>query len=95
MNVNPHRPIFNRRPQANIYRMFLWVVMLLGGVWMIQQIDRGDIKPLFQPTAVPTRSSESYVLEGDANFSAGKVEAAITSYQNAVNVDPNNAQIWW
>ena len=95
MNVNPRRPIFNRKPQANLYRMFVWVVMLLGGVWMIQQIDRGDIKPLFQPTAIPTRSVESYALEGDANFSAGKVEAAITAYQNAVEIDPNNVEIWW
>jgi tetratricopeptide (TPR) repeat protein len=75
--------------------MFVWVVMLLGGVWMIQQIDQGDIQPLFQPTAIPTRSVESYALEGDANFSAGKVEAAITAYQNALNVNPNNAEIWW
>jgi tetratricopeptide (TPR) repeat protein len=75
--------------------MFVWVVMLLGGVWMIQQIDQGDIQPLFQPTGIPTRSVESYALEGDANFSAGKVEAAITAYQNALKVDPNKAEIWW
>lgn len=94
MNVNPRRPLFNRRPQSNIYRMFLWVVMLLGGVWMLQQMDKGDIKPLFDPTATPTRSPESYILEGDASFSAGKVDAAITAYREAVRVDPNNAQIW-
>ncbi len=95
MNVNPRRPIFNRRPQANIYRMFVWVVMLLGGVWMLQQIDRGEIQPLFLPTPIPTRSTVSYALEGDANFSAGKVEAAILAYRNAVEVDPNNAETWW
>ena len=95
MNVNPRRPIFNRRPQANIYRMFVWVVMLLGGVWMLQQIDRGEIQPLFLPTPIPTRSTASYALEGDANFSAGKVEAAILAYRNAVEADPNNAETWW
>ena len=75
--------------------MFLWIVMLLGGVWLIQQINQGNIQPLFKETAVPTRSVESYALEGDANFSAGKVEAAIAAYQNALEVDPNNAEIWW
>ena len=95
MNVNPRRPLFNRRPQTNIYRMFALVVMLLGGIWVIQQINTGDIQPLFQPTAIPTRSVESYALEGDANFSAGKVEAAILAYQNALAVNPNNAEIWW
>ncbi|NWG08272.1 MAG: tetratricopeptide repeat protein [Chloroflexi bacterium] len=95
MNVNPRRPIFNRRPQTNIYRMFVLVVMLLGGIWMIQQINKGEIKPLFQPTAIPTRSVESYALEGDANFSAGRVDAAILAYQNALKVNPNNPEIWW
>jgi tetratricopeptide (TPR) repeat protein len=94
MNVGPRRPLFNRRPQSNIYRMFLWVVMMLGGVWMLQQIDRGNIKPLLEATTTPTRSPQSYIMEGDASFSAGKVEAAINAYQEALTVDPNNAQIW-
>ena len=94
MNVSPRRPLFNRRPQSNIYRMFLWVVMILGLVWMLQQMSKGEIQPLFLDTPIPTRSSESYALEGDANFSAGKLDAAILAYQEAVRVDPNNAEIW-
>ena len=61
MKVSPRRPLFNRRPQSNIYRMFIYVVMLLGGVWILQQVSRGDIKPLFEPTPVPTRSVTSYL----------------------------------
>src|SRR5512144_2246375 len=95
MNVTPRRPLFNRRPQSNIYRMFLWVVMILGGVWMLQQMDKGEIKPLFQATATPTRSIESYLLEGDADFQAGNLNAAILSYQEALKMNPNDAQTWW
>ncbi len=95
MNVNPRRPLFNRKPQSNIYRMFLWVVMILGGVWMLQQMDKGEIKPLFQATPVPTRSVESYLLEGNADFSAGKVDAAILAYQEALELNPNDVQTWW
>jgi tetratricopeptide (TPR) repeat protein len=94
MNVGPRRPLFNRKRQSNIYRMFLWVVMILGGVWILQQIDKGDIRPLFEPTATPTRAPESYILEGNASFSAGKVDAAILAYREALKVDPNNAEIW-
>src|ERR1041385_1955897 len=94
MNVNPRRPLFNRRPQSNIYRMFLWVVMILGGVWMLQQLNKGDIKPLFEPTPTPTRAPESYLLEGKADFTAGKLNAAILSYQEALKVNPNDAQTW-
>jgi len=94
MNVSPRRPLFNRKPQSNIYRMFLWVVMLLGGIWILQQLNTGEIKPLFLPTPTPTRAVESYILEGNANFTAGKLDAAITAYREAVRVDPNNAQTW-
>ncbi len=74
--------------------MFLWVVMLLGGVWMLQQINSGDIQPLFLATPTPTRSSTSLTLQGDAYFTAGNLDAAIQAYQEAVRVDPGNAQTW-
>ena len=94
MNVTNRRPLFNRRPQSNIYRMFLWVVMLLGGVWMLQQMNRGEIKPLFEATPTPTRAPESYLMEGDTNFKAGKVNAAILAYQEALEMDPNDPDTW-
>jgi tetratricopeptide (TPR) repeat protein len=74
--------------------MFLWVVMLLGGVWMLQQMDRGEIQPLFQETALPTRAPASYLEEGDANFTAGNLTAAILAYQEALRLNPNDAQTW-
>lgn len=94
MNVNSRRPLFNRRPQSNIYRMFLWVVMILGGVWMLQQLNKGDIRPLFQPTTTPTRAPQSYLLEGKADFTAGNLNAAILAYQEALKVNPNDAETW-
>ena len=94
MNVSPRRPLFSRKPQSSIYRMFLWVIMLLGGIWMLQQINKGEIKPLFLATPTPTRTTESFILEGDANFTSGKVNDAITAYQEAVRANPNDAQTW-
>jgi len=94
MNIYPRRPLFKRRPQSNIYRMFLWVLMILVMVWVLQQLNKGNIQPLFLPTPTPTRSAESHGLEGDANFTAGKLDDAILAYQDAVRVDPNNAETW-
>jgi tetratricopeptide (TPR) repeat protein len=94
MNVSPRRPLFNRRPQSNIYRMFLWVVMLLGGVWILQQVNKGDIRPLFEATPVPTRAIRSYLEEGQANFQAGNLGASITAYQEALKMNPNDAKTW-
>lgn len=94
MNVNPRRPLFNRKPQTNLYRMFLWVVMLLGGVWMLQQMDKGEIKPLFEATPTPTRAPVSYLMEGDTNFTAGNLNAAIRAYEEALEMNPNDADTW-
>ncbi|MDX1377494.1 MAG: tetratricopeptide repeat protein [Anaerolineales bacterium] len=94
MNIYPRRPLFNRRPQSNIYRMFLWVLMILVLVWVLQQMDKGEIQPLFLPTPTATRSADSHALQGDANFTAGKLDEAILSYQEAVRVDPNSAETW-
>jgi tetratricopeptide (TPR) repeat protein len=94
MNIAPRRPLFNRRPQSNIYRMFVWVMMILGGVWFIQQVTTGEIRPLFQATPTPTRAVESFLLEGDANFTAGNLNSAIAAYREAVRANPNDADTW-
>jgi tetratricopeptide (TPR) repeat protein len=93
MNVYQKRAIFRRRNESNVYRMFLLVVLILGGIWLIRSVQMGEVKPLFLPTATPTRFSQSYALEGDAQFTAGQLEAAITSYKEAAKVDPTNANV--
>lgn len=70
------------------------MIMLLGGVWILQQVNKGDIKPLFEATAVPTRAIQSYLEEGDANFKAGNLGVAISSYQKALEMNPNDAKTW-
>jgi len=106
MNIYHKRAIFRRRDESNVYRMFFWVILILGGIWLIRSVQQGDVKPLFLPTATPTRFAESYLLEADALFTAGKLEdatdadgnvisgGAISSYREAVKVDPNNARVW-
>lgn len=94
MNLSSRRPIFNRRAESNVYRLFFWAVLILGGIWLILQMRQGDIKSPFEPTPTATRTSTSYVLEGDAQFVAGNLNEAISAYQQAVRVDPNNSDAW-
>ncbi|MBI5943761.1 MAG: tetratricopeptide repeat protein [Chloroflexi bacterium] len=105
MNITPRNFLFRRRSESNVYRMFFWVTFILGGIWLIRSVQQGDVKPLFEPTPVPTRMAESYLLEADALFTAGKLDdstdangnivpGAITAYREAAKIDPNNAQIW-
>lgn len=105
MNVYQKRSIFRRRSESSVYRMFFWVILILGGIWLIRSVQRGEIKPLFLPTPTPTRFAASYVDEGDALFTAGKLDdsvdangkvvtGAITAYRQAVKEDPNNGKVW-
>ncbi len=94
MNVYQRRTIFRRRNESSVYRMFFWVVLIMAGIWLIRSVQRGEVKPLFLPTPTPTRFAQSYALEGDAQFTAGQLEASIVAYQEAAHVDPNNAQVW-
>ncbi len=94
MNVRYRKSLFNRKNESNVYRMFLWIMLILGSIWLLRSVQRGEIKPLFQATPTPTRFAASYALEGDAQFIAGKLDAAITAYQEALRVDPSNAEVW-
>lgn len=94
MNISPRRPIFNRRPENNIYRIFFYSIVIISGLWIIYGVDRGEIKKIGLPTPTPTRSAESYTDQGDANFTAGNIDAAISAYGKALEVDPNNALVW-
>jgi tetratricopeptide (TPR) repeat protein len=82
------------RRQTNPYRVLVLFCLILGGVWMLLKVERGQVQPLFLPTPTPTRSANSYILEAEAQFDAGALEAAISAYQEAVRVDPGNAESW-
>lgn len=94
MNIYQRKNIFRRRDDTAVYRMFFFVVLILGGVWLIRSVVQGDVKPLFLPTPTPTRFAESYAMEGDAQFTAGELNSSIAAYNEATRVDPNNAEVW-
>jgi tetratricopeptide (TPR) repeat protein len=93
MNIYHKRSLFRRHNEPNTYRMFLWITLILTGIWFVRSLSNGDIKTPFEPTPTPTRFAESYALEGDAQFTAGKLEDAIKAYREAIKVDPNNAEL--
>ncbi len=90
MNLSPRRPIFNRKSESNVYRMFFWVILALGGIWLIIQLEKGFIKSPFEGPPPPTRTSTSYALEGAAQFTAGNLDAAIAAYKEAVQLNPGD-----
>jgi tetratricopeptide (TPR) repeat protein len=93
MNLNRRRSLFYERRRSNLYRMFAWALIILAGVWVTLGVRTGRVTPLFLSTPTATRMAQSYALEGEAFFTAGKLEASIQAYQDALRIDPSNAEI--
>lgn len=90
----PRREIFFKKRHNNIYRVFLLVFLVAAGGYLARGLLTGTIHSPLEPTPTPTRTANSFALEGDADFTAGRLEDAITAYQQAVEFDPSNAEIW-
>jgi tetratricopeptide (TPR) repeat protein len=90
MKVTRRRTLFYQRRTPNLYRLFGLTLFILAGAWVVLRLTTGEIRNPFDPTPTSTRTINSWVLEGEASFEVGDLPAAITAYQEAVQVDPNN-----
>lgn len=90
------RNIHLRKPEVHInpYRILLLLGLIFGITLVLKGVLQGDIKKPFTPTPTPTRTTNSYALEGETRFTAGDLNAAMAAYQQAVQTDPNNAQLY-
>jgi tetratricopeptide (TPR) repeat protein len=94
MKVNRRRTLFYQRRTSNLYRLFFLAIFVLAGVWFTTRLGTGAIRNPFSPTPTSTRTINSFVLEGNASFDAGNLNAAIAAYQQATQVDPSDALVW-
>lgn len=81
------------RRHFNPWRILV-LLLLIGAAVYINQVVVPTTPPLFIPTATPTRSPESFINEADRLFEAGKFNQAISAYEDALQVDPDNPSIY-
>jgi len=94
LDFNGKRTIFSSpRKKSNPVRIFLLLVLILAGLFVLKGLTTGAIQPLMQIAATPTRSLNSYALEGQTHFQAGNLEKAIEAYQNAIRINPEDANL--
>lgn len=83
-----------QRRTNNSFRVLFLLLLVVAVAYVLRGVLQKEIASPFEPTAVPTRTSSSYALEGETHFLAGNLNAAIEAYQKATRYEPNNADLW-
>jgi len=83
-----------KRRKSNPYRILVLLLVIIFFATLLTGIVKGDVEPFFMPTPTPTRTSDSYVVEGKTHFDAGNLEAAITAYKKALALDPESPELF-
>ncbi len=90
------RTIFRKsQPRSNPFRIFLLLLLILAGAFLLRGYSTGAVKPLMAVTPTPTRIQDSYALEGETHFIAGNLAKAIDAYKAATRVNPDDASLWY
>ncbi len=85
-----------RRDRVRWRWLGVLALLNLAAFWFLTQALQGEItyEDIVRPTPTPTRSPASWAAEAQAHFEAGDLEAAIEAYRQAVQVAPNQAELW-
>ncbi len=82
-----------RKPPRRSPRLTLLLLLLIAAasslVYYISAYQPQWAQP-FEPTPTPTRTAQSYVLEAEAYYGQGQLDEAITAYEQAVSISPDD-----
>ncbi len=81
------------KTRSNVYLVLTLLVLIAATIAVLRSYMQGNIAPPFLPTATPTRTTNSFVMEANTHFLAGNLESAIVAYQKASELDPNDLSI--
>jgi tetratricopeptide (TPR) repeat protein len=95
LNLSGKQPTFHRQGrEINSFRLLVILLLIFGSGWLLKSILQHEIYSPFDPTPVPTRIANSYVMEAETRFNAGDLNGSIASYKKATELDPKNAHLW-
>jgi len=95
MYLQGKEPTFRKsKNKSNPYRILVLVLMIAFFLTIFSKIFSGDMQPLFLATPTPTRTTDSYVIEGETHFAAGDLDAAIEAFEKATELNPDNPELF-
>ena len=83
-----------RHPRrSNPWRVAFLLVLIVAVIY-VERVVVPQTPPLFVVTPIPTRSPATIILEADSLFQAGKLLQAEQAYQQAISIDPQEADYY-
>ncbi len=82
------------RKKANPYKVMVLLVLIVFFFTILSGIAKGEVQPLFMPTPTATRTTHSFLVEGETHFAAGNLDEAIEAYQKAIELDPSDPMLY-
>jgi tetratricopeptide (TPR) repeat protein len=86
--------LFKPQKGDNSARIYFLILFILIGAFVIREVYAGAIQKPFLPTPTPTRSANSFALEGETQFQAGNISASVDAYRKAAELEPDNSTIY-
>jgi tetratricopeptide (TPR) repeat protein len=62
------------RQKTNVFRVMALLACILGSIWLLLALNRGEVRSPFEPTSTPTRMASSFFLEAQAYIDAGRLD---------------------
>ena len=94
MYIDERKNLFRSpRGSSNPYFVMAILLVVVLLIAVVRGFAQGEIWPPLVPTPTPTRTVNSFVVEGDTHFEAGNLDKAIESYRQALVLEPNDAHI--
>ncbi len=93
--LSGRQPNFRRQRGTNSIFLLILLILVAGSFFVVRGVlFTKQITSPFEYTPTATRTSSSFALEGETQFNAGNMGAAIKAYQQATTDDPKNAALW-
>jgi tetratricopeptide (TPR) repeat protein len=92
--LSGRQPSFRRQRSSNSILLLILLILVAGSFFVVRGVLSVEYRSPFEFTQTPTRTSSSFALEGETQFNAGNMPAAITAYQRATQDDPRNSALW-
>ncbi len=84
---------FRQRRSTNSILLLILLMLVVGSLYLLRSVLTKEIVSPFEETPIPTRTVDSFTLEGETHFKAGNLDDAITAYAEAARLEPDNAQV--